>query len=199
MADEDEGVENTEGEQPEVVEKTLTESQVNKIVEKRLADQRKSFFKDFGGPDGLEELKAKAQKADEAEAAKLSEIEKANRRAELAEKRALEVENSKQTSEHEILRLTTALNKGLNAKQAKRLTGSTPEELEADADDLLEMFSAATASKPDPAPHRQPAEKLTGGGKADESTSVESLDREDRVNLVMGHGHTIRTQGRRGR
>lgn len=41
-----------------------------------------------------------------------------------------------------VLRYEVALEKGLTKKQAKRLVGNTKEELEADADDLLEEFGS---------------------------------------------------------
>lgn len=48
-----------------------------------------------------------------------------------------------------LARYEVALAKGLNASQAKRLVGSTVEELEADADELLETFgNSSTGAKP---------------------------------------------------
>jgi len=58
-------------------------------------------------------------------------------RAEQAEKRAAELESRS-------LRLEVASEKGLTAAQAKRLIGSTREELEADADEILRDFAPAT-------------------------------------------------------
>jgi hypothetical protein len=85
----------------------------------------------------LQKLKAeraadaeKASKWDAAEAAQLSAIEKAEKRAEAAEKEL-------NSTRLEALRASVALAKGLTPTQAKRLIGSTSEELEADADELL--------------------------------------------------------------
>ena len=64
-----------------------------------------------------------------------SEAQKLAERAEAAEKRATELETR-------ALRLEVAAEKGLTPAQAKRLVGSTREELEADADELLETFKA---------------------------------------------------------
>lgn len=69
---------------------------------------------------------------DKTEAQRLAE------RAEAAEKRALELETR-------ALRLEVAAEKGLTPAQAKRLVGATREELEADADELLETFKPATS------------------------------------------------------
>lgn len=49
----------------------------------------------------------------------------------------------------EILRLEVALDKGLTRVQAKRLLGSTKEEIEKDADELLESFKPASEPNDD--------------------------------------------------
>lgn len=63
-----------------------------------------------------------------------SEAQKLAERADAAEKRALEFETS-------ALRLEVAAEKGLTPAQAKRLVGSTRDELETDADELLATFT----------------------------------------------------------
>lgn len=73
---------------------------------------------------------AAAKKLAELEEADKSEIEKAQARAEAAEKELT-------SSRVEALRNAVALEKKLTPSQAKRLIGSTKEELEADADELL--------------------------------------------------------------
>lgn len=81
-------------------------------------------------PQAIEELKAKARRLDEIEEANKTEIEKAQARAEAAEKEL-------SASRTDALRAQVALDKKLTPSQAKRLVGSTREELEADADELL--------------------------------------------------------------
>lgn len=71
-----------------------------------------------------------------------SEAEKVAERAQSAETRAAEAESK-------ALRLEVAFEKGLTPAQAKRLVGQTREELEADADELLETFKPAETPKPD--------------------------------------------------
>ena len=66
-----------------------------------------------------------------------TEAQKLTERAEAAEKRAAE-------TEARALRLEVAAEKGLTPAQAKRLVGTTREELEADAAELLETFKPAT-------------------------------------------------------
>ena len=71
-----------------------------------------------------------------------TEAQKLVERAEAAERRAAEIESR-------ALRLEVAAEKGLTPAQAKRLVGQTREELEADADELLETFKpAAPAEEP---------------------------------------------------
>lgn len=68
-------------------------------------------------------------------------------------------------------RLQVALDKGLTAAQAKRLAGDTLEELEADADEVLEAFP----SRPEgatPPPSRKPAADLKGGSDPTQEPDV---------------------------
>lgn len=60
------------------------------------------------------------------------------------------------------LRHEVAAAKGLTAAQAKRLVGATKEELEADADEILEAFQPAAGGSTPP-PSRRPAADLRGG------------------------------------
>lgn len=70
-----------------------------------------------------------------------TEAEKLQDKVSAAEKRAAEVEMR-------ALRAEVAFEKGLTPAQAKRLVGTTKEELEADADDLLNTFGS-TKTTPD--------------------------------------------------
>lgn len=79
---------------------------------------------------------AAAKKLAEIEEASKSEADKAAERLTAAEKRAAD-------AEVQVLRLQVAGEKGLTPSQAKRLVGSTREELEADADELLATFGGA--------------------------------------------------------
>jgi hypothetical protein len=71
-----------------------------------------------------------------------TEAEKVAERAQSAEDRAAQAESK-------ALRLEVAFEKGLTPAQAKRLVGSSREELEADADELLETFKPAETKAPD--------------------------------------------------
>lgn len=94
-------------------------------------------------------LKAKAQ---EIEDAKLGEKERAEKTATEATQRAAK-------AEADAARLRVALKKGLTETQAKRLVGESEEDLEKDADELLESFKK---EEDDDAP-RRPRERLRPG------------------------------------
>jgi hypothetical protein len=78
-----------------------------------------------------------ARRLREVEDGAKSETQKALERAEAAEKAAGE-------SASRALRFEVAAEKGLTAKQALRLLGTTREELEADADELLSILPTGT-------------------------------------------------------
>ena len=77
-------------------------------------------------------------------------------------------------AEARALRLEIASAKGLTPAQAKRLVGSTQEELEADADEILEAFPANGGAKPPPS--QKPNPDLKGGtDPSDEPVDVKSI------------------------
>jgi hypothetical protein len=100
----------------------------------------------------------------EPQAKKLKEIEDQaktdGQKAEEARK-AAEGETAKATSE--LLKLRVAMRKGLTEAQTKRLVGTTEEELEADADELLESFGGSTEDRTTIT--RLPKEKLKPGAR----------------------------------
>jgi len=81
------------------------------------------------------------------EAAREGETETERLKRELAE--ANEKANKATEKSIETMRLEVALDKGLTKVQAKRLIGSTVEELEADADELLASFGGSGRSADD--------------------------------------------------
>lgn len=70
-----------------------------------------------------------------------------------------------------VLRYEVAGEKGLTPAQARRLVGTTKEELLADADDFLEALKPAGGGSGGPAPSK-PKEDLKGGGDPDEAPVV---------------------------
>lgn len=81
----------------------------------------------------LKEAEAAQTKLDEIESAGKTEADKLRDQLAAAQKSA-------QEAEARALRAEVAASKGLTAAQAKRLVGSSLEELEADADELLSSF-----------------------------------------------------------
>lgn len=103
----------------------------------------------------LKELEPLAAKAKELEDAGRSDLEKLTADRDQHLSRA-------EKAEAEAARLAVAIEKGLTKTQAKRLVGSTIEELAADADALLAEFQPAT-----PTTTRTPRERLRNGAVPD--------------------------------
>ncbi|HET7664598.1 MAG TPA: hypothetical protein VFK56_00635, partial [Mycobacterium sp.] len=82
-----------------------------------------------------------------------SELDRLREASSAAEKRAAEAESK-------AMRFEVAHEKGLTPAQAKRLIGSTREELEADADELLAAFKPSDDKSEK---SRRPKEKLRPG------------------------------------
>lgn len=103
--------------------KTLTQADVDAAVEKIAAriraEERRKVSEKYADYD---DLKAKAAGA------------------QTLEDRVAEIERQAKASEERALRAEVANAKGLTADQAKRLIGTTREELEADADDFLKVI-----------------------------------------------------------
>lgn len=115
--------------------------------------------------------KDNAQKAKDYDAL----VESQKTEAQRLQDRADQAERDLAASRVEALRLRVAAEKGLTPKQAARLQGTTEDELNADADDLLAEFGASTkrvgqidqgVRKTSPAPNqdeREVARNLFGG------------------------------------
>lgn len=135
-----------------------SQEEFDRMVGARLERERAKFA-------DYDDLKAKASKYDEADEANKTELQKALERADAAEKKLT-------PAEIKATRLEVALEKRLTATQAKRLVGSTKEELEADADELLADLGAPKKDdrKADPKNLRSgssgSSEQMTGKEKA---------------------------------
>lgn len=113
--------------------KTFTQEDVNAM----LAKQKREQFGDYG------DLKTKAKAFDDLTEQAKTEQQRATEALTAAEKRASDAEST-------ALRFQVAAEKGLTPAQAKRLVGSSREEMEADADELLETFKPAATQSDDP-------------------------------------------------
>lgn len=146
-------------------------------------DPPKSDPNDTSGTDELAKWKALARKHEaqaktNAEAAKkLAEIdEKSKTDAEKVADRIKAAEERATAAEAKALRLEVATSKGLTPAQAKRLTGSTVEELEADADELLEAFGGTKAPPAGSTKPRQNTKPVPGGGVPDDGDTLTDAD-----------------------
>lgn len=143
-------------------DKTLTQADMDRVVQDRLARERKKHA------DEIEQLKAKAAKADELEAATKTEAE---RLAELAAQvdeltKAREQDQAERaTAQLELARARIAAEKGLTPAQAKWLRGDTAEEITAAAEELVESFGLNKPTDPEPENRnvQRPKERLRPG------------------------------------
>jgi hypothetical protein len=110
-------------------------------------------------------------KANSDAAKRLQEIEDANKSEvqKIADAKAAS-DKAAASAQGELMRLRVAMRKGLTETQAKRLMGDTEEELEADADELLETFGAQREpdSDKDGGKPTRPKERLRSGAAPDE-------------------------------
>lgn len=114
-----------------------------------------------------------AEKANRDLAARLKEFEDRDKSdSEKAAESLKAAEERAANAEAKALRLEVAAAKGLTPAQAKRLVGSTQEELEADADEILETFPAAKGATPPPT--NKPKPDLRGG--SDPTEEPDELD-----------------------
>ena len=129
-------------------EKTFTQAEMDAILGDRLKRERAKYA-DYN------DLKAKAAKFDEAEAASKSELEKAVERAEKAEQALADI---KAAAEVAALRAEVAKEKGVDAEL---LRGTTREELEEHADAIKAFAGNAPrfGSVPDFGEAKPPAGK----------------------------------------
>ena len=103
-----------------------SQQELDRIIGDRLARQKASFA-------DYDDLKLKASKFDEAEQRNLTEAQRLSARVEAAEGQLtpLQQENTK---------LRVAISKKLDPTLVDRLRGTTKEEIEADADELLKLI-----------------------------------------------------------
>ena len=152
------GTEETNSQEQEAAKEfqaITSQEDFDKAIQARIARERAKIPADY------DDLKAKAAKLAEIEAANQTEAEKAAARADAAEKRAIELE----------LRATRAEVAAAKGVPADLLAGSTQEELEASADALIQfrgeqgkprlvVGSEGTAGKATTSPRAQFAELI---------------------------------------
>jgi len=117
-----------------------------------------------------------AKRLEAMEEAGKSEVDKLTERLTVAEKRAAEAERL----EVAFSKAPDQMSRGQILKLAKRITGTTREELESDADELFAEFVSPGAP-----PRKTPAEQLRGGaGDGDPPVDAKTIAKE-----ILGAGH----------
>lgn len=110
----------------------------------------------------LKEAEAKAQRLDEIEKAQMSEVDR-------LKQELLDAQSAAKKAELRALRLDVASRKKLPSRLAERLQGDTLEELEADADELIQYINPVEDSKGSSVSDGKPKERLShrssAGGK----------------------------------
>lgn len=133
----------------------------------------------------VEELRREAAKYRTAAAdkeAKLQAIEDSQKtEVQLATERAQQAEARAQEAELRALRAEVAQAKGLTPAQAKRLAGSSLEELEADAEELLETFGVGKPVTPGSQQPKATTPRVLSGSDG----SVEETDPAKLADAVM--------------
>lgn len=114
----------------------------------------------------------KARKFDELEASQKSELEKLTDAQRAADERAAK-------AERDAVRWRIAAKKGLTETQAKRLIGDTEEELEADADELLESFR--TEDNGNRTVPGRPKESLRSGARPNDEPEPDMREVVDKI------------------
>lgn len=114
--------------------------------------------------------KAKRERDDLAKKVKAHEDSTKSDREKI-EERAADAEKRATAAETELVRAQVALEKGLTPGQAKRLVGTTKEELLADADELLSEFKTDGS---DQGSRRRPKEQLRPGAAPSSSDDDET-------------------------
>lgn len=130
-----------------------TQEEFDEAIKQRIARERAKFadYDDLKAKlAGFDDQMAKTKAAAESYTARIAELEKT-----LSEKDATIAERDKTIAGNalEQIKIRTALSKGLPYEMAARLTGTTEEEISADADSLAGMFAG---KGPAPMPAKNP-------------------------------------------
>lgn len=121
--------------------------------------------------DAERKARREAEKQLREMSARLKEIEdKDKSETDRLREQVEQLKSEAQQNAAKALRAEIAAEKGLTAAQAKRLVGSSREELEADADEILEAFPTGGVKPP---PSDKPRPDLRGGTDPTDNTDVD--------------------------
>ncbi|MGI5404116.1 hypothetical protein ACQEVG_32640 [Streptomyces sp. CA-135486] len=141
---------------------------------------RKHEQRASAAPDAAELERLRAAEAELAtrKAAELSETERLQKEADDAKVLAAQNAATAAAATAELLRVQVAADKGLTVAQARRLQGSTKEELEADADALKAEFGTGQGGNEGAGGHRVGGSRGGDVGKSGDVKSGADLYRE---------------------
>lgn len=115
---------------------TFTQQQVNDLIAREKGKIQAKY-------EGHEDLKAKAARLDELEAANATEVEKANKKVTTEKERA-------DAAEAKLLRFEVAAEKEVPADYLDLLVGNTRDELEAKAEKIVQLVKSRNESNDPP-------------------------------------------------
>lgn len=114
-----------------------SQEQFDEMLGKRLAQKERTVRAEF---EGFDDLKAKAEQFDQLQAANQTEAERLQAERDAALQAARDNEERATQAELAALRQKVAIEEGLAPKFAAKLSGTTEEELRADAKDTFGEF-----------------------------------------------------------
>lgn len=155
-------------------EKTVPQSEVDRIVKERLARQKEQHFADY------DDLKAKAARLQEIEDANKTEAQKLNDQIAALQRQIDEKDAEVAKASLASLKATVSAAKGV---PAATLTGTTKEELEASADELIAWRDANKPSRKSPAPAG-----LKSGASSSGDTSANAMERAAAAMRALRNG-----------
>lgn len=158
--------------------KTFTQEQIDDIVEKRLAREREKYADYDDLKSQVATLVAEKKKLEDEGK---SDSDKVSEQLAALQKQLEDEKSAREKSDAESLRLRVAAAKGLSEVQARRLQGSTQEELEADADELIAAFGGQKDDKPAPKGGGRPKETLRPGASNEDDEEVISPQKGEEI------------------
>lgn len=133
-------------------DKALTQADVDRIVQSRLAQERDQVSKKYGN---LDELAAAKARLEELENKGKPEVEQLQTKLTKAESRAAEAESGRVASDLKLLKFEVASQvEGFPISAVSRLQGTTADEIKADAEKFLTEFGGTGQQQQGPRPPR---------------------------------------------
>jgi hypothetical protein len=158
----------------------MAEDDTKPTPEERIAELEKALETATEDAEKWKAMSRKHEAQAKENAAKLIKLEAATSdqrsEGERTTQRLAELEKQNAAIEVRAMRAEVAAAKGLTSAQAKRITGSTVEEMESDADDLLESFKPAPDTDGASDTGGKPREKLRGGASDEDAAPEQSIE-----------------------